>query len=142
MIDAALGPSGLCETASPSRPALRYGMESTDLLLCLGGVNKEGVPSQRGGLADLSFCFAPHGRKTYYIPSPLKACGGAGQLTAGAVSRDYILVAVEAEDQHRVKRVDIYRCLCVLPCKNNISMNDRTPCVRYLFIVPGTIMQS
>lgn len=142
MIDAALQPSGLCEMAAPTRPALRYGMESTDLLLCLGGVNKEGVPSTCGGLADLSFCFAPHGRKTYYIPSPLKACGGAGQLTAGAVSRNYILVAVEAEDQHRMKRVDIYRCLCVLFCKKNISMNCRTRCVRYLFIVPGTIMQS
>lgn len=142
MIDAALRPSGLCETAAPTRPALRYGMESTDLLLCLGGVNRDGVPSKRGGLADLSFCFAPHIRKTYYIPSPLKACGGAGQVTAGVASRDNILVAVEAEDQHRVKRVEIYRCLCVLLSKKNLSTDDRTPCVRQLFIVPGTIMQS
>lgn len=110
MIDAALRPSGLCDTAAPTRPALRYGMESADLLLCLGGVNKEGVPSKRGGLADLSFCFAPHGRKTYYVPSPLKACGGSGQVTAGAVARGNILVAVEAEGRQRVKRVDIYRC--------------------------------
>ncbi|TWW56762.1 Kelch repeat and BTB domain-containing protein 12 [Takifugu flavidus] len=109
MIGPALQPAGLCETAAPTRPALRYGMETTDLLLCLGGVNKGGVPSKRGGLADLSFCFAPHGRKTYYIPSPLKACGGSGQVTAGAVSRDNILVAIEAEDQYRVKSLDIYR---------------------------------
>lgn len=142
MIDAALRPSALCEAAAPTRPALRYGMESTDLLLCLGGVKKEGVPSNRGGRADLSFCFAPHVGKTYYIPSPLKACEGAGQITAGAVSRDNILVTVEAEDQHRVKRVDIYRCLSVLLCKKNISINDRTLCVRHLFIVPGTIMQT
>ncbi|XP_076023240.1 kelch repeat and BTB domain-containing protein 12-like isoform X2 [Genypterus blacodes] len=110
MIDAALQTSGLCETSAPPRPALRYGMETTDLLLCLGGVDETGVPARRGGLADLSFCFAPHGRRTYYIPSPLKGCGGMGQITAGAVTRDNsIVVAIEAEDQHRVKRMDFYR---------------------------------
>ncbi|XP_045911518.1 kelch repeat and BTB domain-containing protein 12-like [Micropterus dolomieu] len=110
MIDAALQTSGLCETSAPPRPTLRYGMETTDLLLCLGGVNKEGVPARRGGLADLSFCFAPNGRRTYYIPSPLRGSGGMGQVTGGAVTRDNnILVAIEAEDQHRIKRVDIYR---------------------------------
>nr|XP_020475447.1 kelch repeat and BTB domain-containing protein 12-like [Monopterus albus] len=104
MIDAAL------QRSAQPRPTLRYGMETTDLLLCLGGVNKEGVPARRGGRADLSFCFAPHGRKTYYIPSPLRGCGGMGQITAGAVTQDNnIVVAIEAEDQHRVKRVDIYR---------------------------------
>ncbi|XP_017270520.1 kelch repeat and BTB domain-containing protein 12-like isoform X1 [Kryptolebias marmoratus] len=110
MIDAALQTSALCETSAPPRPALRYGMETTDLLLCFGGVNTEGVPARRGGLADLSFCFAPRGRKIYYIPSPLRDCGGKGQITAGAVTRDNnLLVAVEAEDQQRRKRLDIYR---------------------------------
>ncbi|XP_014890789.1 kelch repeat and BTB domain-containing protein 12-like isoform X3 [Poecilia latipinna] len=110
MIDAALQTSGLCETSAPPRPPLRYGMETTDLLLCLGGVNTEGVPARRGGLADQSFCFAPLGRKTYYIPSPLRDCGGQGQVTAGAVTLDSsILVAAEAEDQHRRKRLDIYK---------------------------------
>ncbi|XP_072223218.1 kelch repeat and BTB domain-containing protein 12-like [Leuresthes tenuis] len=109
MIDAALQTSGLCETSAPPRPPLRYGMETTDLLLCLGGVNTEGVPSRRGGLADLSFCFSPRGRKNYYVSSPLRGCEGVGQITAGAVTRDNsIVVAVEAEDQHRVKRVDIF----------------------------------
>lgn len=117
-------------------------METTDLLLCLGGVNKEGLPSKRGGHADLSFCFAPHGRKTYYIPSPLKACGGLGQVTAGAVSQDNILVTVEAQDQHRVKRMDIYRCSCMLLCKKSLPMNKWTPSVIYPFVFPGTIMQS
>lgn len=113
MIDAVLQTSGLSETSAPPRRALRYGMETTDLLLCLGGVNQEGVPARRGGLADLSFCFDPHVRKICYIPSPLRACGSVGQITAGAVSRDNIIVvAVEAEDQHRMKSVDIYRWLC------------------------------
>ena len=115
MIDAALQTSGLCETSVPPRPALRYGMEATDLLLCLGGVNEDGVPARRGGLADLSLCFAPHARKSFYIPSPLRACGGKGQITAGAVTRDNnIVVAIETFDQHRRKKLDIYRCLCNL----------------------------
>lgn len=115
MIDAALQTSGLCMTSAPPRPTLRYGMETTDLLLCLGGVVEEGVPARRGGRADLSYCFGPGGRKTYYIPSPLRACGGMGQITAGAVTRDNnILVAIEAEDQQRRKRVDIYRWFVML----------------------------
>ncbi|XP_062248442.1 kelch repeat and BTB domain-containing protein 12-like isoform X1 [Platichthys flesus] len=109
MIDT-LKTSGLCETSVPPRPALRYGMEATDLLLCLGGVDKDGVPARRGGLADLSWCFAPHARKTCYIPSPLRASGGTGQITAGAVTRDNnIVVAIETFDQHRRKMLDIYR---------------------------------
>uniref|UniRef100_A0A3P8SE04 Kelch repeat and BTB domain containing 12 n=1 Tax=Amphiprion percula TaxID=161767 RepID=A0A3P8SE04_AMPPE len=113
MIDAALQTSGLCETSAPPRPALRYGMETTDLLLCLGGINTEGVSARRGGVADLCFCFDTRGRKIYYIPSPLRACGGMGQITAGVVTRDNnIVVAIEAEDQHRIKRVDFYRCVC------------------------------
>ncbi|XP_037540027.1 kelch repeat and BTB domain-containing protein 12-like [Nematolebias whitei] len=110
MIEAALQTSALCETSAPPRPALRYGMETTDLLLCLGGVNTEGIPARRGGHADLSFCYAPRGGKLYFIPSPLRDCGGKGQITAGAVTRDNdVLVAVEAEDQQRRKRLDIYR---------------------------------
>lgn len=110
MIDAALQTSALCEPSAPPRPALRYGMETTDLLLCLGGVNTEGVPARRGGHADLSFCFAPRGRKIYYIPSPLRDLGGKGQITAGAVTRDNnVLVAVESEDQQRRRRLDFYR---------------------------------
>ncbi|XP_077424530.1 kelch repeat and BTB domain-containing protein 12-like isoform X2 [Vanacampus margaritifer] len=104
MSDTALRTSGL-------HPAtLRYGMETTNFLICLGGVNKDGIPSRRGGHADLSFCFAPQNRKTYYIPSPLKDSGGFGQISGGAVTHDNnIVVAVEAEDEHRIKRVDLHR---------------------------------
>lgn len=112
MIDAALQTSSLCEASAPPRPALRYGMETTDLLLCLGGIDKDGLPARRGGLADLSFCFGPHGRKTYYIPSPLRGSTNTGQITAGAVTRDnHIVVAIEAEDDHRFKRLDMHRYL-------------------------------
>lgn len=144
MIDAALQTSGLCETSAPPRPALRYGMETTDLLLCLGGVDMEGVPARRGGLADLSFCFAPHGRKTHYIPSPLRGWGGMGQITAGAVTRDNtVVVAIEAIDQHRKKRVDIYRCVYCLVVKKHTFLSGTTSRTRseppvYL---PGMIIQ-
>ncbi|XP_011475489.1 kelch repeat and BTB domain-containing protein 12 isoform X3 [Oryzias latipes] len=110
MIDAALQTSGLCDTAAPPRPPLRYGMETTDLLLCLGGVTREGIPARRGGFADLCFCFAPRDRKTYYMASPLRGCEGTGQITAGAVSlNNSIVVVVEAEDKDRRKRLDFYR---------------------------------
>ncbi|XP_019746722.1 kelch repeat and BTB domain-containing protein 12-like isoform X2 [Hippocampus comes] len=110
MSDAALQTSGLCKASAPPRPILRYGMETTNFLICLGGVNHDGIPSRRGGHADLSFCFSPKDRKTYYIPSPLKGSGGFGQIVGGAVTCDNnIVVAVEAEDEHRMKRVDIYR---------------------------------
>lgn len=113
MIDAALQTSGLCDTAAPPRPPLRYGMETTDLLLCLGGVTREGIPARRGGFADLCFCFAPRDRKTYYMASPLRGCEGTGQITAGAVSlNNSIVVVVEAEDKDRRKRLDIYRSVC------------------------------
>ncbi|KAM3872435.1 kelch repeat and BTB domain-containing protein 12-like [Diretmus argenteus] len=110
MIDTALQTSGLSATTAPPRPALRYGMETTNLLLCLGGVDEAGVPARRGGLADLSFCFAPQGRRTYYIPSPVNGSGGTGQITAGVVTQDNsIVVAIEAEDQFRMKMVEMYR---------------------------------
>lgn len=120
MIDAALQTSALCKASAPPRPALRYGMETTDLLLCLGGVNTEGVPARRGGHADLSFCFAPRGRKTYYIPSPLRDFGGKGQITAGAVTRDNtVLVAVESQDPQRRRKLDFYKF--VSPLRDIIS---------------------
>uniref|UniRef100_A0A8C6TLE5 Kelch repeat and BTB domain containing 12 n=1 Tax=Neogobius melanostomus TaxID=47308 RepID=A0A8C6TLE5_9GOBI len=109
IIDAALQTSSLREILAPARPTLRYGMETADLLLCVGGIDKDGVTARRGGLADLSFCFAPRTRKTFYIPSPLKACSNTGQITAGAVTRDNnIVIALEAEDDHRKKRLDFY----------------------------------
>lgn len=115
MIEAALQTSSLCETSAPPRPTLRYGMETTDLLLCLGGVNTEGIPARRGGHADLSFCYAPRDGKPYFIPSPLRDCGEKGQITAGAVTRDNdVLVVVEAEDQQRRKRLDVYRFVSAL----------------------------
>lgn len=101
-------------TSGAARPALRYGMKTTELLLCLGGVVQGGVPAHRGGLADLSFCFCPRRRKTFYIPSPLRACGGHGQLVGGVVTHDnQVLVAVQAQEQHGQQRLDFYRWVCV-----------------------------
>uniref|UniRef100_A0A8C0VQ46 Kelch repeat and BTB domain containing 12 n=1 Tax=Cyanistes caeruleus TaxID=156563 RepID=A0A8C0VQ46_CYACU len=49
--------------------SLRYGMETTDLLLCIGN-NSQGIRSRHGSYADASFCYAPATRKTYFISSP------------------------------------------------------------------------
>ncbi|XP_016156821.1 PREDICTED: kelch repeat and BTB domain-containing protein 12 isoform X2 [Ficedula albicollis] len=60
------------KTIQLSRPpslSLRYGMETTDLLLCIGN-NSLGIRSRHGSYADASFCFAPATRKTYFISSP------------------------------------------------------------------------
>ncbi|KAK7884217.1 hypothetical protein WMY93_027340 [Mugilogobius chulae] len=109
-IDSILHTSSLTETSVPPRPQLRYGMETTDLLLCLGGIDEDGISARRGGLADLSFCFAPQPKKTFYLPSPLRASRGTGQITAGVVTRDnVIVVAIESEDDNRMKHLDIYR---------------------------------
>ncbi|XP_010874019.2 kelch repeat and BTB domain-containing protein 12 isoform X1 [Esox lucius] len=107
MIDTALQTSCPSVAAATHRPTLRYGMATTNLLLCLGGSDEGGLPARRGGLADLSFCFAPQDRKSYYIPSPVK---GVGLITAGAVTQDNnIVAAVEEEDDNRTKKLAIYR---------------------------------
>ncbi|XP_057685997.1 kelch repeat and BTB domain-containing protein 12-like [Corythoichthys intestinalis] len=108
MIDAALHTTGLCEASTPPRPNLRYGMETTNFLICLGGIS--GSPFRRGVFADPSFCFSPQHKKTYYIPSPLRRSKSFGQISGGAVTSDNkIVVAVEAEDEYKMKRVHIYR---------------------------------
>ncbi|KAJ8016333.1 hypothetical protein DPEC_G00006100 [Dallia pectoralis] len=98
--------SCLSVAAASPRPTLRYGMETTDLLLCLGGNDETRLPAPGGGVADLSFCFAPHVRKTYHIPSPVK---GKGVITAGGVTRDNSIVAAVEEDDNCTKRLAIYR---------------------------------
>lgn len=108
--DADLLTSGPLVPSAAARPALRYGMKTTELLLCLGGVVQGGVPAHRGGQADLSFCFCPRRRKTFYMASPLRACGGQGQLVGGVVTpQNQVLVAVQGQDRHRQQRLDLYR---------------------------------
>ncbi|NXS60805.1 KBTBC protein, partial [Brachypteracias leptosomus] len=98
--------------SSHPSPSLRYGMETTDLLLCIGN-NSLGIRSKHGSYADASFCFAPATQKTYFIPSP-KYGEGLGCVCTGVVTeKNDIIVAGEASavkmSRQRTRNIEIYR---------------------------------
>ncbi|KAJ7316901.1 hypothetical protein JRQ81_003063 [Phrynocephalus forsythii] len=91
---------------------LRYGMETTTLLLCIGN-NSQGIRSRHGNYADASFCYAPATHKTYFISSP-KYGEGLGCVCAGVVNdNNDIIVAGEASafkmSRQKTRNIEIYR---------------------------------
>ncbi|KAM4651470.1 kelch repeat and BTB domain-containing protein 12 isoform 1-T2 [Discoglossus pictus] len=93
-------------------PNLRYGMETTSLLLCLGN-NSMGIRSKYGSYGDASFCFAPATGKTCFIPSP-KQGEALGSVCTGAVTdNNDIILAGEASavrlSRQKTRRVEICR---------------------------------
>ncbi|NXO00772.1 KBTBC protein, partial [Rhinopomastus cyanomelas] len=109
MIEEALKTIKLSSCPSPS---LRYGMETTDLLLCIGN-NSLGIRSRHGNYADASFCYAPATRKTYFISSP-KYGEGLGCVCTGVVTeKNDIIVAGEASaakmSRQKTRNIEIYR---------------------------------
>ncbi|XP_006895269.1 PREDICTED: kelch repeat and BTB domain-containing protein 12 [Elephantulus edwardii] len=93
---------------------LRYGMETTSLLLCIGN-NSSGIRSRHKNYGDASFCYAPLSRKIYFISSP-KYGEGLGTVCTGVVmENNTIIVAGEASAsklaRQRNKNVEIYRTL-------------------------------
>uniref|UniRef100_A0A8B9M4C9 Kelch repeat and BTB domain containing 12 n=1 Tax=Accipiter nisus TaxID=211598 RepID=A0A8B9M4C9_9AVES len=92
--------------------SLRYGMETTDLLLCIGN-NSLGIRSRHGSYADASFCYAPATQKTYFISSP-KYGEGLGSVCTGVVTENNdIIVAGEASavkmSRQKTRNIEIYR---------------------------------
>ncbi|XP_057273499.1 kelch repeat and BTB domain-containing protein 12 [Pezoporus wallicus] len=92
--------------------SLRYGMETTDLLLCIGN-NSLGIRSRHGSYADASFCYAPATQKTYFISSP-KYGEGLGYVCTGVVTeKNDIIVAGEASaakmSRQKTRNIEIYR---------------------------------
>nr|XP_020667169.1 kelch repeat and BTB domain-containing protein 12 isoform X1 [Pogona vitticeps] len=92
--------------------SLRYGMETTALLLCIGN-NSQGIRSRHGNYVDASFCYAPATRKTYFISSP-KYGEGLGCVCAGVVNENNdIIVAGEASafkmSRQKTRNIEIYR---------------------------------
>uniref|UniRef100_A0A8C4P3W0 Kelch repeat and BTB domain containing 12 n=1 Tax=Dromaius novaehollandiae TaxID=8790 RepID=A0A8C4P3W0_DRONO len=92
--------------------SLRYGMETTDLLLCIGN-NSLGIRSRHGSYADASFCYAPATQKTYFISSP-KYGEGLGCVCTGVVTENNdIIVAGEASafkmSRQKMRNIEIYR---------------------------------
>ncbi|XP_059562766.1 kelch repeat and BTB domain-containing protein 12 [Myotis daubentonii] len=91
---------------------LRYGMETTSLLLCIGN-NSSGIKSRRRNYGDASFCYDPASRKTYFISSP-KYGEGLGTVCTGVVmENNAVIVAGEASasklSRQKNKNVEIYR---------------------------------
>ncbi|MBN3302070.1 KBTBC protein, partial [Amia calva] len=79
----------------PRALQLRYGMETTDLLLCIGN-NSLGIKSRHGSYADFSFCYAPTTKRTYFIASP-RYGEALGYVCTGVVMENNdIVVAGEA----------------------------------------------
>ncbi|XP_069499469.1 kelch repeat and BTB domain-containing protein 12 [Ambystoma mexicanum] len=92
--------------------SLRYGMETTSLLLCIGN-NSLGIRSKHGSYGEASFCYAPATQKSYFIHSP-KFGEVLGFVCAGVVTENNeIIVAGEASavklSRQKNKNVEICR---------------------------------
>ncbi|XP_029457172.1 kelch repeat and BTB domain-containing protein 12 isoform X2 [Rhinatrema bivittatum] len=92
--------------------SLRYGMETTNLLLCIGN-SSSGIRSKHGNYADASFCYAPTTGKTYFIHSP-KYGEVLGFVCAGVVTENNdIILAGEAstvkQARQKTRNVEICR---------------------------------
>ena len=101
-------------SAAPRKLKLRYGMETTDLLLCVGN-DGGGIRSRYGSYVENSFCYAPSTGRTYYITSPRYGMAGLGYVGAGVVTEgNDIIVSGEASVrrigiQNKDTKVDIFR---------------------------------
>ncbi|XP_076124910.1 kelch repeat and BTB domain-containing protein 12 [Alosa pseudoharengus] len=112
MLEEALETTGMHPMAAPRRLKLRYGMETTDMLLCIGN-DTEGIRTRQGSFSDCSFCYAPTTARTYYITSP-RYGDALGYVFAGVVTEDnQIIVAGEAGVRRRARQkeqnVEIFR---------------------------------
>ncbi|XP_070759541.1 kelch repeat and BTB domain-containing protein 12 [Enoplosus armatus] len=112
MLSEALEATAMHPSAAPRKLKLRYGMETTDLLLCVGN-DSGGIRSRYGSYAERSFCYAPSTGRTYYITSP-RYGEALGYVCAGVVTeRNYIIVAGEASARKMARKkdmnVEIYR---------------------------------
>uniref|UniRef100_UPI00398F2C72 kelch repeat and BTB domain-containing protein 12 n=1 Tax=Pristiophorus japonicus TaxID=55135 RepID=UPI00398F2C72 len=92
--------------------SLRYGMENTDLLLCIG-TSGQGIKSRHSSYTETNYCYAPTTKKSYYIVSP--RCGEAlGYVCTGVVmeNNDIILTGeagVTNLSRQKMKNVEIVR---------------------------------
>lgn len=112
MVNEALEATAMHPSAAPRKLKLRYGMETTDLLLCIGN-DSSGIRSRYGSYAERSFCFAPSTGRTYYITSP---CYGEalGYVCGGVVTEGNEIIAAGEASARRLSRkkdmnVEIHR---------------------------------
>lgn len=112
MINEALDATAMHPSAVQRKLKLRYGMETTDLLLCIGN-DSSGIRSRYGNYAERSFCYAPSTGRTYYITSP-RYGEALGYVCAGVLTEsNAIIVAGEASARRMARQkdtnVEIYR---------------------------------
>ncbi|XP_053300736.1 kelch repeat and BTB domain-containing protein 12 [Pleuronectes platessa] len=112
IVNEALEATAMHPSAAPRKLKLRYGMETTDLLLCVGN-DGGGIRSRYGNYAERSFCYAPSTGRTYYITSP-RYGEALGYVCAGVVTKgnDIIVageVGVRRMARQKVMNVEIYR---------------------------------
>ncbi|XP_062853985.1 kelch repeat and BTB domain-containing protein 12 [Trichomycterus rosablanca] len=94
MMEDAIEAAGLHPDAPARRLKLRYGMETTHLLLCIGN-ESGGIRSRYGSYSDRSFCYAPSTGRTFFITSPQYG-DALGYVCAGVVTEhNDIIVAGE-----------------------------------------------
>ncbi|KAM9361216.1 kelch repeat and BTB domain-containing protein 12 [Symphorus nematophorus] len=112
MLNEALEATAMHPSAAPRKLKLRYGMETTDLLLCVGN-DGGGIRSRYGSYTERSFCYAPSTGRTYYITSP-RYGEALGYVCAGVVTeKNDIIVAGEISARRMARQkdmnVEIYR---------------------------------
>lgn len=94
MMEQAVETASMDSDAPPRRLKLRYGMETTDLLLCIGN-DGGGIRSRYGSYSERSFCYAPNTGRTLFVTSP-RYGDALGYVCAGVVTeRNQIIVAGE-----------------------------------------------
>nr|XP_057926328.1 kelch repeat and BTB domain-containing protein 12 isoform X2 [Doryrhamphus excisus] len=95
MLNQAMEAVAMHPSAAPRKLKLRFGMETTDLLLCIGN-DGGGIRSRYGNYSERSFCFAPATSRVYYITSP-RYGEALGYVCGGVVTEDNnIIVSGEA----------------------------------------------
>lgn len=112
MLNDALEAAAMHPSAAPRKLKLRYGMETTDLLLCIGN-DSGGIRSRYENFAERSFCYSPTTGRTYYITSP-RYGEALGYVCAGVVTENNDIVAAGELSARRMARqkdlnVEIYR---------------------------------
>lgn len=106
MVNEALEVSAMHPAAVPRQLKLRYGMETTDLLLCIGN-DSGGIRSRYADFAEQSFCYAPSTTRTYYMTSP-RYSDALGYVSTGVVTEDNgIIVAGEVGVRRAARQKDI-----------------------------------
>ncbi|XP_028303636.1 kelch repeat and BTB domain-containing protein 12 [Gouania willdenowi] len=103
MLKEALEVISMHPSAAPRKLKLRYGMETTDLLLCVGN-DDGGIRSKYGNYSERSFCYAPLTGHTHFITSP-RYGEALGYVCAGVVTeKNDIVVAGEASARRMARQ--------------------------------------